>query len=111
MSDLQKAFAIADEWIDKHGPLNFDGQVESFSDENGNEISRLAFAFKLAEWQLKKQGAPIQKGGIEISFGFMADWGIQSNTQQTYMDMCNAWTLDGGEPRALMANVRPKQKR
>lgn len=99
-----KPLALADEWECKHGPLNFDGKVESFRDENDKEISRVAFAFKLAEWQLKKQGKPIRQGSIEISFSFCAEWGIDTEHERTIREMCSAWLIDGGEPRSLMAN-------
>lgn len=50
-------------------------------------------------------------GRIEISHGFTAEWDLIEMNQREKREWCEAWTLEGGEPRALMANVRPKQKR
>lgn len=99
---LSKPFAIADEWNVRE-PVK---TPEVFLDDWGREVSRLEFAFDLAEMMLKQQGTPVRQGGIEISFSFMAEWDIATEHEREMRELCNAWTLDGGEPRAFMANVR-----
>lgn len=107
MGDLTKAFAIADEWECNYPSCpQMGNKAECYYDEHGNEVSRLEFAFDLAENILKQQGTPLRQGGIEISFGFCAEWDIATEHEREMREMCNAWTLGGGEPRAFMANVR-----
>lgn len=102
MGNLTKAFAIAGEWNVRE-PVK---APEVFLNDWGREITRLEFAFSLAEMMLEQQGTPLRQGGIEISFSFMAEWDIATEHEREMRELCNAWTLDGGEPRAFMANVR-----
>jgi len=103
---LSKPFAIAEqEWQCKE-PSPQRNEDWIYLDKLGNEISRLEFAFDLAENILKQQGTPVRQGGIEISFSFMAEWDLATEHEREMRELCNAWTLDGGEPRAFMANVR-----
>jgi len=48
-------------------------------------------------------------GRIEISHSFMAEWDLVEMGQREKREWCEAWTLEGGEPRALMANLRGKK--
>lgn len=49
-------------------------------------------------------------GRIEISFGFCAEWDVTDEMQRTYAEMREAWTLDGAQPSALMANTMTAKK-
>lgn len=49
-------------------------------------------------------------GRIEISFGFCAEWNVADEMQRMYAEMREAWTLDGAQPTALMANETRKKK-
>ena len=66
-------------------------------------------AWAIAEQRLQAQHTPIKQGGIEISHGFTVEWDLAEMGQREKREWCEAWTLEGGEPRALMANLRGEQ--